>query len=237
MSSSTLNIGGFTPFTTIDFPGKLSCVIFCQGCVWNCSYCYNQHLRSFDQKTEILWKDILNHLYKRKGLLDGVVFSGGEPLCQKGIKETLLEVKDMGYKIALHTSGSMPSILENVLPEVDWIGFDVKAPFNLYDSLTNSVKSSINACKSLALIISSGKDFEVRTTAYPNMLSKDIILNLALYLSKIGVQNYALQEYKSPWNANQPLREEINQFFTDKNFLETMSGLFKNFQVRRCSYC
>ena len=90
-------IGGLIPLTTIDFPEHLSAVIFCQGCSWRCGYCHNPHLIPRNVETDISWHDIQRFLKKRQNFLDGVVFSGGEPLLQRQLPEMVSEVVDMGF--------------------------------------------------------------------------------------------------------------------------------------------
>ena len=84
---STLRIGGFTPFTTTDYPGQLAAVVFCQGCPWRCAYCHNPHLLPVEGPESHAWPDLLRFLASRRGLLDAVVFSGGEPTLQGGLAD------------------------------------------------------------------------------------------------------------------------------------------------------
>ena len=91
-AAETLRVGGITPLTTIDFPGKLAAVVFCQGCPWRCGYCHNPGLLDATQPGPLDWDDVLALLRQRHGLLDGVVFSGGEPLAQSGLPDALARV-------------------------------------------------------------------------------------------------------------------------------------------------
>ena len=88
-TAHTLRIGGITPLTTIDFPGRLAAVLYCQGCPWRCSYCHNPELLDATTPAEMDWPQVLAFLRKRQGLLDGVVFSGGEPTLQAGLPQAL----------------------------------------------------------------------------------------------------------------------------------------------------
>lgn len=132
----TLRIGGITPLTTIDFPGRLAAVLYCQGCPWRCSYCHNPELLDATTPAEMDWPQVLAFLRKRQGLLDGVVFSGGEPTLQAGLPQALEEVRALGFATALHTGGMYPERLAAVLPLLDWVGLDIKGPEHRYADIT-----------------------------------------------------------------------------------------------------
>ena len=233
-----MQIGGLLPFTMIDFPGKLSAVVFTQGCPLRCPYCHNPELQTPSVQTEIDWKGVLELLEKRKRLLDGVVFSGGEPLMQPDIEEAIRTVKQMGFSIGLHTSGAFLDKLEKVLPLVDWIGLDIKAPFNKYAKASGTVETfemGKKAEQALDMILASGVSFEVRTTTDPRVLTKEDVLSLADVLSSKGVRRFVLQEYR-PINKEgvpEPTYGEITAFYTDKDFLKRLGNLFVGFDVRR----
>ena len=143
-----LKVAGITPFTSIDFPGKLAAVAFLQGCPWQCIYCQNPWMQSRAFAPDLehsSWEELEKLLSRRKGLLDGVVFSGGEPLTDPALKSAIEEVKSLGMAVGLHTSGSYPRHLKEVIGLVDWVGLDVKAPpenaalFEAVTQLTQSV--------------------------------------------------------------------------------------------------
>lgn len=192
----TLVLGGLTPFTTIDFPGRLAAVVFCQGCPWRCGYCHNPHLltaRTASQELSLSWGAVLTWLETRRGLLDGIVFSGGEPLLQRGLPHAALAVRDLGFAVALHTAGPYPQRLERILPLVDWVGFDIKAPFDAYPSVTGATGGK--ARESLAMLLSSGINHELRFTLAP-ALDSNAIIHLADELAELGVQRLVLQIYR-----------------------------------------
>ncbi|PKO61543.1 MAG: anaerobic ribonucleoside-triphosphate reductase activating protein, partial [Betaproteobacteria bacterium HGW-Betaproteobacteria-17] len=141
----TLHVGGLTPLSTTDWPGMLAAVVFCQGCPWRCGYCHNPDLIPARGDHEIPWEDVLAFLRRRRGLLDGVVFSGGEPTAQAGLLDAMREVRELGFKIGLHTGGMYPQRLAAVLPLVDWVGLDVKAPFADYPRVTSVTGSGERA--------------------------------------------------------------------------------------------
>ena len=147
-----LQAGGFTPMTTIDYPGELSAVIFCQGCPWQCRYCHNEQLIPRQGKTHISWQHIIEFLRQRRGLLDAVVFSGGEPTLQKALPAAISEIKSLDYKIGLHTAGPYPERLKEILPYLDWVGLDIKAMEENYAKVTGVKVKNLKRwiCKSFA---------------------------------------------------------------------------------------
>ena len=245
-------VGGLVPFTTIDFPKKISCVVFLQGCPWRCTYCYNPHLfqsRAPSERDAANWEYVLDLLRKRTKALEAVVFSGGEATSQpEPLAGAIAQIHEISpdYKIGLHTNGCNPENLKRLLPLIDWIGLDIKAPSDRYDQLTRSENSGKNARDSLNLIIESGKDFEVRTTCDPRHLDKNAIIELATELASLGVKNYALQRFRPTppkererenqrdpgIKPNTPTQAEIMQFFADPDFEAKLKSLIPNVILR-----
>lgn len=151
-----LRVGGLTPLSASDYPDRLAAVVFCQGCAWRCTYCHNPHLLPFRTESLVPWPGILAFLEKRRGLLDAVVFSGGEPTLQSSLKTAMESVKRMGYLVGLHTAGIVPRMLERVLPLVDWVGMDLKADFERHESVTRVRGSGERARRSMEIIRASG---------------------------------------------------------------------------------
>ena len=185
-AASALRIGGFVPFSATDYPHHLSAVVFCQGCPWRCGYCHNTHLQSTHGETELDWCDVLAFLSRRKGLLDAVVFSGGEPTLQSGLAAAMREVKAMGYRIGLHTAGIYPRRLAEVLPLVDWVGMDVKAPFSRYERVTRTPGSAVRVEESIAHVIASGVAHEFRTTVDERVLGSSDVESITDMLAARG---------------------------------------------------
>ncbi len=170
-----LEIGGILPFTTIDYPGKLAAVLFCQGCPWRCGYCHNRHLIPPTGEESIPWHAIVSLLSNRRGLLDAVVFSGGEPTMQAGLPEAIWAVRTMGFQTGLHTAGPYPERLRECLPHLDWVGMDIKAPFDEYEQITHAPGSGESARQSAELLRQSGIPHQFRTTLDPFLASGDRI--------------------------------------------------------------
>src|SRR5690606_13375313 len=119
--------------------------IFVQGCPWRCGYCHNPHLQARTPHSPISWTDTLALLHRRQGLIDAVVFSGGEPTMDPGLADAMHETRALGFKIGLHSGGTHPERLTSVLPLIDWIGFDVKALFADYARVTQVAGSGASA--------------------------------------------------------------------------------------------
>jgi pyruvate formate lyase activating enzyme len=196
-SSLDLRLGGLTPLSTTDYPGALSAVLFCQGCPWRCGYCHNSHLIAPDAPAEWGWEEALDFLRRRRGLLDAVVFSGGEATLQDGLKGAMSEVKAMGFKVGLHTAGSYPKKLAALLPLIDWVGLDIKAPFARYDAVSGVPGSGAKAKASLRLIVKSGVDHECRTTVHPGLIAERELVALSKTLFALGARRHVLQAFRA----------------------------------------
>lgn len=199
MPDGTLLVGGVVPFTTIDFPGRLAAVVFTQGCPWRCGYCHNPHLWQGGGMPDGggSWAAALDLLEARRGLLDAVVFSGGEPTAQPGLGAACAAVRDRGFDVGLHTGGAFPRRLAAVLPLVDWVGLDVKAPFPAYEQTTGVPGSGDRARESLRLVAESGVPYEVRTTVHSALLGPESLGELACELGSHGVERWVLQPFRS----------------------------------------
>jgi len=197
-----LRIGGFVPFTSTDYPGALAAVVFCQGCPWRCGYCHNPHLVPSRGDDERDFDGILDWLANRRGLLDAVVFSGGEPTAQPALAEAIAAVRALGFAIGIHTGGVYPRRLARVLGEVDWIGIDIKAPVADYASVTGAAGSGPAALASLDLVLAAGLACEVRTTVHPVLTPPDAIERLARELAARGVDRWILQPFRPTGCAN-----------------------------------
>jgi pyruvate formate lyase activating enzyme len=184
----------------VDWPGQLAATVFAQGCPWDCAYCHNPHLLfpTAEPDAESLpWRAVSDWLATRVGLLDGVVFSGGEPLAQSALLDAIAEVRALGLSVALHTSGVVPARFAEALPLLDWVGFDVKAPFASYGRVTRTEGSGERALASLRALLASQVLYEVRTTVHPALLGEEDLLELAEELRVLGVNRWVLQRFRA----------------------------------------
>ena len=151
-----LRVGGLTRLSAGDYPDRLAAVIHCQGCAWRCTYCHNPHLLPRKGREEIPWPQVRDFLERRRGLLDAVVFSGGEPTLQASLRPAIEEVKAMGYLVGLQTAGIVPAVLARVLPLLDWVAMDVKTTWDQHEGVTRTRTSGRRAKESMDLILASG---------------------------------------------------------------------------------
>jgi pyruvate formate lyase activating enzyme len=139
---------------------------------------------------------VLAFLETRRGLLDGVVFSGGEPTLQRALPEAVHAVRERGFRVGLHTAGPYPERLARLLPLLDWIGFDVKAPFADYARITRVPGSGERARRSLIAVAHSGVAFEVRTTVHPLLTGEDDLARLDADLAALGIAPSRRQPFR-----------------------------------------
>jgi len=192
--------------TSLDYPGELSAVVFCQGCPWRCRYCHNGHLLPVRGPDPIPWSEVRALLEKRIGLLDAVVFSGGEPTLQGALPDAVREAKSLGYKVGLHTAGSYPQRLRRLLSDLDWVGLDIKALPARYPEITGVPGSGERAWESLALLLAAAVPLQVRTTVFPGWTAEEDILPLVERLRGFGVENHVLQACRTTWVLDPSLR-------------------------------
>jgi pyruvate formate lyase activating enzyme len=201
-----VTIKGFIETSLIEWEGMLVSILFLPGCNYRCSYCHSPHLvyASEDMET-IPTKVVMESLRRRKGWMDGVVVSGGEPTLQKGLKELLRRLKALGLKVKLDTNGSNPDVLEELLKErlLDCIAMDVKAPLREEEySRATGRPCDVEALKrSIRLILQSGIEHEFRTTVCPGLLAEEGVGEIARDL--LGTKRYVLQSFR-PNNCLDP---------------------------------
>lgn len=174
MERCTLKVGGLAPLTTIDYPGKLAAVLFCQGCPWRCHYCHNTSLQSSTAGEPFRWPAIVEFLHARRGLLDAVVFSGGEPTAQAALETAILEVKSMGYLIGLHSAGIYPRRFTRILSLLDWVGLDVKALSENYSVITGIGNSGRAAWQCVDALLESGVPCQFRIPESERLNAGDV---------------------------------------------------------------
>jgi pyruvate formate lyase activating enzyme len=227
-----LTLGGITPFTSIDFPGRLAAVLYTQGCAWSCRYCHNAHLQPFRAPAAISFAQAVDFLKGRRGLLEGVVFCGGEPTAHEKLPEAMRWVRGMGFQTALHTTGMYPERLERALPFCDWVGMDVKAPFGAYAAITQRPDSGLEPRKSLSMLLASGVSYEIRTTVHPALLSEQAVLEIALDLAAMGVSNYVLQTFRAEGCSDPALKNSFAAQPVSRQLENRLASLFPSFSIR-----
>ncbi|MDG9855496.1 anaerobic ribonucleoside-triphosphate reductase activating protein [Pseudomonas nitroreducens] len=229
--SATLRVGGLVPLTTLDYPGLLACVLFCQGCAWRCRYCHNPGLIPARGPAEIHWDDILAFLRRRQGLLQGVVFSGGEATLQNALPDAMANVREMGFRIGLHSAGIRPDSFARALPQADWVGFDVKGLAEDMDAITGVRRSGLANWRSLELLLESGVNHECRTTVHWQLFDLERLRQLALHLRKAGVERFVVQLARSGRQFDRQLIAKPAPQGTQELW-QQLAALFPSFELR-----
>jgi pyruvate formate lyase activating enzyme len=191
-----MDIGGLQKFSLIDYPDKICAIIFTQGCNFRCPYCHNPELSNPDlYETIIPVEDIFSFLEKRKGKLDAVTITGGEPTLQSDLIDFIKRVKEMSYLVKLDTNGSHPDVLETIITNnlIDYIAMDVKAPWDKYQNIIQSTIKPEIIKKSIELITKSNIPYEFRTTVVKSQLSMDDLLTIGKNLK--NSKRYVLQKF------------------------------------------
>ncbi len=207
-----MKIGGLEKFSMIDFPGCLSAVVFTKGCTFRCPFCYNPMLvlsedrnkNSFlpqgieQEKDHTLTEDdLFRFLESRRGKLDGVVISGGEPTMQPDLPMFISRIKKLGFLVKLDTNGSNPEMLKKVLDsgDVAYVAMDIKADEDNYARAAGAEIDLVKIKNSVKIIKESGLPCEFRTTCVPGFIDEDIIKRMGEMIR--GADKWYLQNFKS----------------------------------------
>jgi pyruvate formate lyase activating enzyme len=218
-----MKIGGVQKFSLIDYPGRICAIVFTQGCNFHCPYCHNPELVDPAQYGPLLSEEeVISFLAKRRGKLDAVTLSGGEPTLQPDLERFLGEIKGMGYLAKIDTNGSMPDVLERLIRDclVDYLAMDLKGPLEKYGQITGTDVQIDNIRKSIDLITGSGVDHEFRTTVVRSQLDSEDLSAMSRLLTKAKL--YVLQNFV-------PVKTLDKTFLAESSFSpEEFSAVQKN---------
>ncbi|MCD7746733.1 MAG: anaerobic ribonucleoside-triphosphate reductase activating protein [Firmicutes bacterium] len=214
-----MNINGIQKLTLLDYPGHLSCTIFSAGCNMRCPFCHNAPLVTSENVPAAMTEDeLFAFLSRRRGILDGVVFTGGEPLLQQGIADIMRRVHDMGFLVKLDTNGSFPERLSALydMGLVDYTAMDIK---NSPEKYTLTAGAPVNLEKircSVDLIMSRSPDYEFRTTAVRELHTPDDFDKIGRFMR--GAKQYFVQQFTDSGNLvgderfTSPTRAEMQAY-------------------------
>ncbi len=220
-------VGGLQKTSLLDYPDKVSAIVFTQGCNFNCGYCHNPSLLDFKSKNDISTDVIFDFLKKRQGKLDGVVITGGEPTLQKNLKLFIQEIKSMNFLVKLDTNGTNPVILEDLIENnlLDYIAMDIKTSPERYSEVVCKPVNGENIEKSVNLIMNSSVDYEFRTTVLPSFISFIDFEKIGEFI--LGAKRYYLQKFEVQSEINdKALVNEKN--YTDEDFIKIVN-IMKNY--------
>lgn len=204
-------LAGFQKMTLIDYPGKIATTVFTVGCNFRCPFCHNPELVELTPDTVSSFKDgektFFDFLENRKGKLDGVCITGGEPTVQKDIVPFIRKIKKMGFSVKLDSNGTRPEILEEVFRDglVDYVAMDIKNGIDRYSETTRVEVNAENIKKSIRLIMGSGIPYEFRTTVVPGIHTEGDFDGIAKLIR--GARAYYLQEFRDMTILDPRLKE------------------------------
>jgi pyruvate formate lyase activating enzyme len=228
-----MNIGGLQKTSLLDYPGKIAAIIWTVGCNFRCPFCYNPQLITGDTKS-IPIQNILDFLETRKGKLEAVSITGGEPLLHEDIEPLITSIKEKGYLVKIDTNGSYPDRLNHLLQKnlLDYVSMDIKTSKEHYDQVAGTSVDIDSIDTSIRLIQERAPNYEFKTTVIPLYHTKDEIIKIAEWLE--GSKRYFLQQFKtdtallSPDLINvKPYSKEILQ-----DFCKAITSFFKECAIR-----
>ncbi len=194
-----MKIHGFQKMTMLDFPGKVACTLFTAGCNFRCPFCHNALLvTEIDAAATYDEKEIFSYLEKRRGILDGVAITGGEPLMNRDIPDLLRKIKALGYAVKLDTNGSYPDLLKSIVNDglVDYVAMDIKNSKEKYALTVGLPTFDLRPVEeSVAFLLSGAVDFEFRTTVVKELHTEKEIAAIADWIA--GAPRYFLQNFQA----------------------------------------
>lgn len=225
-----MKIAGLIKNSLIDYPGQITAIVFTQGCNFRCPYCHNPELVPEKATRELIdEKEVFAFLETRRGLLEAVTITGGEPTLQKDLREFIEKVKSMGYRVKLDTNGTNPDFLSEILEagNVDYVAMDIKHTPEKYPQVTGVVKLE-NIKRSIEIIMASGIDYEFRTTVLPRLHKASDFKEIGEMIK--GANKYFIQNFRSDSTLNKTYKNEVS--FTQKD-LENIQNTIKGY-VKTC---
>ena len=226
-----MNIAGLQKMTLLDFPGKVACTVFFQGCNFRCPFCHNSDLLSGQGQPLMDDEELLSFLQKRKGLLDGVCITGGEPTLQQELPQLLSRIKELGYAVKLDTNGAQPQVLRALMEQglVDYVAMDIKNSREQYPKTAGISEKLIPQIEESIRCLLSGKvDYELRTTVVQELHSGAAIEEMARWVCTLGggkkperwyLQSYVGRESVLTSGLTAPSRKALENY---REILENM---------------
>lgn len=202
--------GGFEKCTLIDYPSKTACMVYTIGCNFRCPYCHNPELVDETVTETISEEEVLAFLDTRKGLLDGVVITGGEPTIHSDLTSFIEKVKEKGFLVKLDSNGTSPQVLKDLVGKklVDYIAMDIKAPLSRYSSVVSRPVDVDAIQESIDFLRTASVEYEFRTTVVKSLLSEADMLAIGEEIK--GAKRYFLQAFIPTKILNPQLRKKVS---------------------------
>lgn len=195
-------LSGIQKFTLLDFPGHIACILFTGGCNYRCGFCHNPEFVLPEElaklrKNFIPEEAALNFLKKRRGMLDGVVISGGEPTIMPDLERFIRKVRNLGFAVKLDTNGNHPEVLRSLIGKglVDYVAMDFKTSLSGYRALVGNGADEMKLRESIELLKEGAVEYEFRTTLIREVHTPAILKTMCKTLS--GVKRLYLQTFRS----------------------------------------
>ncbi|MFH1309566.1 MAG: anaerobic ribonucleoside-triphosphate reductase activating protein [Candidatus Omnitrophota bacterium] len=208
-------IAGLQKLSLVDYPGHLSTVVFLQGCNFNCGYCQNPDLIRSEKQFDFSKKNFFDFIQRRKGTIEGVVISGGEPTIHNDLPEFIEKIKKLNFKIKLDTNGSNPEQLEFLLRSrmLDYVAMDIKTSFSRYSLVSSQKEIATKVLESIRLLLFSTISYEFRTTCVPTVVDDADFIEIGKKVKK--AQRYCLQQFR-PMVVNDEVFSKITPYSNEK---------------------
>lgn len=227
-----MGIKGYEKLSLVDYDLKLSTTIFFGGCNFKCPFCHNSSLViNYGQSKDIPFEEILDHLRKRKGVIDAVTFTGGEPTLFKDLESYIRQVKEMGFLVKLDTNGSNPYIIKELLKKnlIDYIAMDIKNSLEKYSMTVGGYVNTNNIVKSIDIIMNSSIDYEFRTTVIKEFHDVNDMLSIANLLK--GAKKMRIQKFVPSENCIDPSLHEVDEI-TASNYVSILKKTISDVSLR-----
>jgi pyruvate formate lyase activating enzyme len=224
-ASSSILIGGIQKSSLIDYPEKISAIVFTQGCNFRCPYCHNPELLLIKCETVFTVSHFVDFLKTRIGKLDGVVITGGEPTLHKDLPEFIKQIKELGFCVKLDTNGTNPEMLQSLLGKrlIDYVAMDIKAPIEKYSEVVCTKVNTDNILKSIEILMNSNINYEFRTTVVKSQLAVSDFEEIGKMIS--GAKKYYLQRFLPTKTLNKTFLNQVT--YSDEEFLPIIDNLKK----------
>ena len=215
----------------LDYPNKVSCILFTRTCNFRCPFCHNGLTLLEDFETEVPFDEIVSFLKKRQGILDGVVISGGEPTLMPDLADKIRVIKDLGFLVKLDTNGSNPDILLDLLEEglIDYVAMDIKNSIDKYDLTAGAKVNHERILKSIEILKNSGIEYEFRTTLVKEFHTKEDMYEMGKMLE--GCPNLYLQKFQISDGVINKNLHSVDEDLAN-NFVDILSQYIDNVELR-----
>ncbi len=195
-------IAGLQKMTLLDYPGKVACTVFLQGCNFRCPFCHNSGLLDMTGEEFMTPEDLIGFLRKRKGLLDGVCITGGEPTLQPGLMDLARQIKEEGFLLKLDTNGSRPKVLKQLIDEglVDYVAMDIKNSPDRYGETVDVPKISLECIQeSIRLLLQGKVAYEFRTTVMDELHDEEEMQAIGAWLQQLDGDTQPARFFLQPY--------------------------------------